>query len=159
MSTTNTDLTTLTVNELHAVYLDTFGKPTKTRNKPWLIKKIAAASEQPAADEPNPTKKRAAKKTTKPAKAAKPKEADGEERPTLAKAVEALGLEVGTVITKTYKGRELSVTIRPDGFELDGTVYKSLSAAAKDIAGCNWNGHVFFGLKKRAVAVATEVRA
>jgi hypothetical protein len=159
MSKTTTDLTTLTVKELHTVYLDTFGKPTKTRNKPWLIKKISAASQQPAADEPKPSKKRAAKKPAKAAKAAEPKHDDGEEGPALAKAVEALGIEVGTVITKTYKSRDLTLTIRAEGFEVEGTIYKSLSAAAKDIAGCNWNGHVFFGLKKRAVSAAAEDRA
>jgi hypothetical protein len=159
MSIINTDLTKLTVKELHVVYLDTFGKPTKTRNKPWLIKKISGASEQPAADQSKPAKKRAAKKPTKPTKPAKSKQDDGEESPVLAKAVEALGLEVGTVITKTYKGRDLELTIRTEGFEVEGKIYKSLSAAAKDIAGCNWNGHVFFGLKKRAVAATTEARA
>jgi hypothetical protein len=157
MSKTTADLTTLTVNDLHAVYLDTFGKPTKTRNKPWLINKISAASEQPIVDEPKPTKKRAVKKPTRAAKAAEPKHDDGEEGPALAKAVEALGMEVGTVITKTYKGRDLTLTIRAEGFEVEGKVYKSLSAAAKDIAGCNWNGYVFFGLKKRAAAA--EARA
>lgn len=157
MSNTTTDLTKLTVNELHAVYLETFGKPTKTRNKPWLIKKITSVGEQVATDEPKQPRKRAAKNPAKPAPVAETeaaKEAEG-----LNRAVEALGLEIGTVITKTYKGRDLKVTIRADGFELDGTVYKSLSAAAKDIAGCNWNGHVFFGLKKRAVAAAAETRA
>jgi len=157
MSKNTTDLSTLTVKELHAVYLDTFGKPTKTRNKPWLIKKISGgAGAAPAEIESKPTKKTKAKKAA-PKKVTK--QAEAEEAPAIAKAVEALGIEVGTVITKTYKGRELSVTIRTDGFELDGTVYKSLSAAAKDIAGCNWNGHVFFGLKKRAVATAAETRA
>ena len=68
-------------------------------------------------------------------------------------------MEVGTVITKNYKGRDLPLTIRAEGFEVKGKVYKSLSAAAIDIAGCNWNGHVFFGLKKRAVAAAAEDRA
>jgi hypothetical protein len=38
--------------------------------------------------------------------------------------------------------------VTAEGFELNGRPYRSLSAATA-IAGSNWNGHVFWGLKKR----------
>lgn len=39
----------------------------------------------------------------------------------------------GTIITREYKGETLHVTVLPQGFEFEGEVYKSLSAAAKAI--------------------------
>ena len=56
----------------------------------------------------------------------------------------------GSVITKNYKGRELRVTVRDDGFELDGMIHDSLTALAKTITGCkSINGWLFWGLTKR----------
>jgi hypothetical protein len=40
------------------------------------------------------------------------------------------------------------VTVTPDGlYELNGQVFKSLSAAARHITGTRWNGPKFFGLR------------
>ena len=40
------------------------------------------------------------------------------------------------------------VTVTPDGlYELNGQVFKSLSAAARHITGTRWNGPRFFGLR------------
>jgi hypothetical protein len=41
----------------------------------------------------------------------------------------------GTVITRAYKGESLHVKVLPHGFEFEGEVFKSLSAAAKAITG------------------------
>jgi hypothetical protein len=41
------------------------------------------------------------------------------------------------------------VNVIPDGFEWQGTRYRSLSAIAKAITGTNWNGYIFFGVKRR----------
>ena len=54
----------------------------------------------------------------------------------------------GTVLTREYKGKMISVTVLDDGFEFDGEVYKSLTAVAKAVTGSHWNGYHFFGLKK-----------
>ena len=56
----------------------------------------------------------------------------------------------GTVLTRTYRGRELRLLVRDDGFELDGVFYRSLSAAAKAATGAKWNGPLFWGLTRRA---------
>ena len=53
---------------------------------------------------------------------------------------------VGTVLTRTYKGTEVRVTVRADGIEYAGTVYPSLSAAAKAASGSHVNGFAFFKL-------------
>ena len=57
----------------------------------------------------------------------------------------------GTVITKDYKGRELRVTVRDDGFEFEGFMHGSLTALAKTITGCaSINGRLFFGQSQRS---------
>jgi hypothetical protein len=129
-------LAELSIKELHARYERHLGKTTKSRNKPWLIKQILAAAEK-ANDKQSSEDAPQSQAADEPAPEAEP-----------TKAVLATGLAIGTVITKTYKGRDIRMTICAEGFEVDGTMHKSLSGAAKAIAGCNWNGYVFFGLKK-----------
>ena len=65
------------------------------------------------------------------------------------------GLSPGTVLTRLYKGRTLTVLVRDDGqFEYDGTIYASLTAIAKTVTGSHWNGHhFFFGAKSKQRSV------
>lgn len=58
-------------------------------------------------------------------------------------------LAPGTVLVRQFDDREHRVTVMASGeFEYEGKLFKSLSAAAKHIAGSPWSGPVFFGLKK-----------
>ncbi|MBP7055712.1 MAG: DUF2924 domain-containing protein [Candidatus Omnitrophica bacterium] len=52
----------------------------------------------------------------------------------------------GTVITKTYKGKQLQVKVLEKGFEYNGRVYRSIGAVAKAITGIHWSGYLFFNL-------------
>lgn len=55
----------------------------------------------------------------------------------------------GTVLVREYGEREHRVTALADGgFDYEGRRFKSLSAAARFITGCQWSGPVFFGLVK-----------
>jgi hypothetical protein len=55
----------------------------------------------------------------------------------------------GTVLMREYGNREHRVTALVDGgFACEGKHFKSLSAAARHITGCQWSGPVFFGLVK-----------
>ena len=55
----------------------------------------------------------------------------------------------GTVLIREYDNREHRVAALPDGrFETEGRQFKSLSAAARHITGCQVSGPVFFGLIK-----------
>ena len=56
---------------------------------------------------------------------------------------------VGTTLVRKWRGQELHVEVREDGFEWNGTLYSSLSACAKAITGAAWNGRLFFGLVQR----------
>ena len=52
----------------------------------------------------------------------------------------------GEQLFRQYKGQTLLVNVRPDGFEFEGEVYKSLSAVARKITGTHCNGYLFFRL-------------
>ena len=52
----------------------------------------------------------------------------------------------GTVLTREYKGETVQVTVLPTGFDYEGEVYPSLSAAAKAITGSHTSGFLFFRL-------------
>ena len=52
----------------------------------------------------------------------------------------------GTVLTRDYQGRRLTVMVLEKGFEFEGRRYRSLTAVAKAATGSHWNGRHFFGL-------------
>ena len=52
----------------------------------------------------------------------------------------------GTLLVRRYQDRDVIVRVRSDGFECDGRVYSSLSAAVRKATGTRWNGFAFFGL-------------
>jgi len=61
----------------------------------------------------------------------------------------AVRIVPGTLLVREYDNREHRVTVLADGlFEIEGKTFKSLSAAARYIAGCQVSGPVFFGLKQ-----------
>ena len=54
----------------------------------------------------------------------------------------------GTTLLREWDERQYRVVVTPDGlFELNGQLFKSLSAAARHITGTQWNGPKFFGLR------------
>jgi len=57
------------------------------------------------------------------------------------------GLVPGTVLVRHYQGQRHSVTVLAEGFEYRGKPYRSLTAIAREIAGVQWNGPAFFGLR------------
>ena len=60
---------------------------------------------------------------------------------------EGRALGVGAKLTRQWQGERVEVVVTEDGFEWNGTSYKSLSSAATAIAGSRWNGPRFFGLR------------
>lgn len=79
---------------------------------------------------------------------------DGETKKALrrtgAVAPEGLHLGIGARLTRTWQGRLVEVVVENGGFRWNGTLYRSLSAAATAIAGSKWNGPRFFGLREAA---------
>ena len=64
------------------------------------------------------------------------------------KQTSTLEIKAGTKLIREYKGEKYEVTALDKGFEYKGNQYKSLSAIANAITGTQWNGKVFFGVKK-----------
>ncbi|MBI1900555.1 MAG: DUF2924 domain-containing protein [Planctomycetia bacterium] len=146
----------MTVKELQTKYADAFGEPTRTRNRVWLVKRIAWRLQALAEGDLSERARRRAAELANDAdlRVTAPREpkrqpADGSRTVTRPASItgERLPL-VGTVITRRYKGRTLHVKVRDDGFEFEGEVYKSLTAIVKAVTGTHWNGFHFFGLKK-----------
>ena len=57
---------------------------------------------------------------------------------------------VGTVLKRSYRGREVEVRVLADGLEHEGRRYESLSRIALEVTGTRWNGYAFFRLNGEA---------
>lgn len=141
----------LTAAQLRKKYLEVFGEPTNANNKAWLVKRVAwrvqvlaeGGLSERARARAQELARDADLRLTPPRSEAIPSPA----------AVVAATLPadprlppVGSVLTRTYKNREVRVIVRADGFEYDGRLFHSLSAAAHAVTGSHLNGFAFFKL-------------
>ena len=67
-------------------------------------------------------------------------------------------IKPGSELVRTWKGKTYRVVVRPDGFAYDGKIYAGLSEIASLIAGTNWNGPRFFGLRAKAEKATTDAK-
>jgi DUF2924 family protein len=58
-------------------------------------------------------------------------------------------IKPGTKLVRTWQDKTYIVMALDEGFEWQGTRYRSLSEVARAITGTRWNGLVFFGVKAR----------
>ncbi|MEQ8771061.1 MAG: DUF2924 domain-containing protein [Phycisphaerales bacterium] len=154
-------LESMPVGELRARYEEVFGEAARSNNRRWLQRRVAwrlqvlAAGElaertiarvrAKAADLARDADLRVRPPTTLNAE-------DGPERvvvTTMSPAWDGRLPPPGSVLVRTFKGEEHRVTVRVNGFEHRGEIYRSLSAVAFAITGSHWNGFHFFGLGKR----------
>jgi hypothetical protein len=63
-------------------------------------------------------------------------------------------LKTGTTLMRQWRGHTHTVLVHKDGFEHEGQRYRSLTAIAERITEAHWSGPRFFGLTKRARALA-----
>ncbi len=62
-------------------------------------------------------------------------------------------LAVGTILTKTYKGRTYQVTVKNEQeYEYEGEIYPNLTAVAERIVRAHVSGPKFFGLTGKKYA-------
>src|SRR6516162_8524043 len=57
-------------------------------------------------------------------------------------------LKPGTVLVRDHQGQRHTVTVVPNGFDWQGTIYSSLSTIARAITGTAWSGPRFFALAR-----------
>lgn len=55
----------------------------------------------------------------------------------------------GTDLIRRFRGKDVVVRVRRDGFDCEGRTYPSLSGAVYSATGTRWNGFSFFGLGER----------
>ncbi len=63
-------------------------------------------------------------------------------------------IKPGSELVRTWKGKTYRVVVQQDGFTYDGKTYAGLSEIASLIAGTNWNGPRFFGLRSKTQGAA-----
>lgn len=145
----------MTVNELRAKYADVFGEVTNARHKEWLVRRIAWRMQALAEGDLSERARQRAEelandadiRTTipRPSKA-KPTPVGGTTTTTTTMACDNRLPMPGQELMREYKGQTFLVRVLEKGFELEGEVYKSLSAVAKKITGTHCNGYLFFRL-------------
>jgi len=118
------ELTIMTPVELADRYELLFGHPPRIKNRQWLWKRIAWRVL------PLDERRRTVKGRLWP-------------------AVPASAPKPGTVLARTWKGREIRVEVTENGYLYESEVYRSLSAVARAVTGSRWNGRLFFGLTQR----------
>jgi hypothetical protein len=148
-------LRSMTTGELKRKYIEVFGEASRSNNKEFLWKRIAWRLQELAE---GGLSERARKRAEELAD-----EADIRIRPPKGAFAAAAALPhqrspeqptrrdprlpiPGTVITKRYHHREISVVVLEQGFDYQGRFYRSLSAIAREVTGSHWNGFLFFGL-------------
>jgi len=57
----------------------------------------------------------------------------------------------GTILTRPFEDRIITVEVLEKGFRYEGEIYRSLSAVARKISGTQWNGFLFFASSLKAV--------
>jgi hypothetical protein len=149
----------MTVSQLRERYQELHGEPTNASNRDFLIKRMAwriqSLSEGTLSERARRRAEELARdadlRTTLP----KPPKVSGEGATvTLAAPMKPTSHDLlpgaGTVLTRMYRGKRISVTVLKQGFDHDGQTFRSLSAIAKHVTGSHWNGHAFFGLRNNS---------
>lgn len=139
--------------ELRVRYQDVYGEDAKSKNLPYLRKKIAfRVQEQMEGGLSAAAKTRIEELSSTEA----PTETQRvERRPPLAPTPGAPGKQEGrdlrlpkpgSSVSREFKGFVHEVQVLESEFIYRGRSYRSLSAIAREITGTPWNGFLFFGL-------------
>jgi hypothetical protein len=138
-----------TVKELAQRYAELAGEPTRSRNRGYLVKRVAWLLQEKASGGLTA----AARMRISDLGDMLPREW----RERLTQRAPAFVHDprvpaVGVRMTKIYQKTKHVVTVLPSGFEYNGKAFKTLSDVAFAITGTKWNGFRFFGLSKKGGA-------
>jgi hypothetical protein len=143
----------MTVTDLKRRYAEVFGEESRSGNKDFLRKRLAWRFQALAEGDLSERARQRAEELAndadlrvRPPRA--PVAPPAPERTTTRRLPvhNSRRLMPGTILSRPYKGRTVTVTVVNDGFECAGESYRSLSAVAKAVTGAHWNGNHFFGL-------------
>lgn len=154
-------LAAMTVSQLNAEFEAVWGEPARSNNRTYLIKRIAWRRQAAEQGGLSPQAKAKALELARdqdlrirPSRALHRRFAQAMATDPAGSALPAPPpapdpLAIGTVLTRTYRGRQIEVRVVARGFEHNGIVYASLTAVARAVTGSAWNGRLFFGLTSR----------
>ncbi|MGQ9563916.1 MAG: DUF2924 domain-containing protein [Thermogutta sp.] len=143
----------MSAGELARRYAELFGEATRSRNRTYLVRKIAWKLQALAEGD---LSERARRRAEELAQGTQLRVMPPKARPSPQVGdVVTTGLPLrdhrlpppGTAIVRQYRGRVLQVVVLADGFEFEGRRYPSLSAVAKAITGSHCSGYRFFRLE------------
>lgn len=150
----------LTIPELRRRYAELYGDATRSGNRTWLVRRLAWRLQELAEGGLSDRAKRRAAELANDAdlRVLPPRTfaVDGDTAPppkTLRFQQDERLPPPGSVLTRRYKGQEIQVLVRADGFEHAGRVFPSLSAVAREVTGTHTNGFLFFKLNQQGVSV------
>ncbi len=137
----------LQVPELVNRYETAFGKPPRSKHREWLWRQVAWKIQERRFGGLSVVAKKRLDELI--AELDLPLSPEREVRGRITSSGRSIEPVRGTTLTRIWKGREIQVTAVEGGWDLNGVVHRSLSAAAKALTGSHWNGRLFFGLTKR----------
>ena len=154
----------MTVPELREEYRRAWGEETRSHSKPHLVKRVIwrlqAAAEGWTGYPPEVLERARALADLSFLRTRPPKgylDGDAALAPTRALTASINQHRdprlpmVGATLVRRYKGRDVRVQVTANGFEVDGRLFRTLSAAARHITGTHLSGYRFFNLgQKRA---------
>ena len=145
----------MSVNELRIKYREVMGYNMNSRNKDFLLRKIAWKMQANVFDDiSEDLKKLASEKVDftrlKVRNVAPVIKCETVSQTAIAKPIRfskdsRLPMS-GAILTKNYNGKGIVVKVLEKGFEFQGEFFSSLSGIARKVTGTNWNGYKFFDL-------------
>jgi hypothetical protein len=141
-------LDTAPTDELIDEYTRLHSKSPRTRNRAWLVRKVAWAIQAEAygglSDKAKARLEELIAQIGPPLGAA-----DRTVTTALPRKPKPNAPPVGTTLTRVWRGHQIIVHCRDNGYEHEGVLYRSLTAVAEKVTSSHWNGRLFFGLVDR----------
>ena len=150
-----TELQDMGLADLRAKHVALFGEEARSKNLPFLRKRLAFRMQERVHGGLPPEVKERLEELAPSGLAVPPKPEVGPNRAGKAGPgnVEAEQRDprlpaAGTTLRREHQGFVHEIDVLDRGFRYRGRDYRSLSAIAKEITGTAWNGFGFFGLMK-----------
>ena len=146
-------LESMSINELQRRFEEVIGNECRSRNKRYLVRRIAWRLQANAEGGLSERAVRRAEELADDAetRVTPPRLRTPESSPQKIPISEVRDSRLpspGNCIERVYKGRLIRVLVVADGFEYEGERYRSLSAIAKVVTGTHVNGFLFFQLRR-----------
>jgi hypothetical protein len=148
------ELRQMTVGELREKYIEVFGEANRSRNRDYLIRRIAWRIQATAE---GGITERAKLRAQELANEADIRVRHTRIQPATGPAAHQITASIkpgrdprlplpGTILTREFQGRTICVEVGIHTFRWEDREYRTLSAIAKEVTGTQWNGFAFFGL-------------